>query len=172
MELHRTDVALDGHDRFRWQVHAACEFDGHVRSMVVRLKYAHETVWAMPIARLVAPLVRDIATDGAVVTWVPTTSVHLHERGHDHAELIARHVAALTGLRVRRMLKREGDTTQTGHGRRERLHGPQFVPRPVRRRFDVVVVDDVTTTGATFRNAALALRGHASVTCVAAAWVP
>ena len=140
--------------------------------MVTELKYSYDRSRALPLAHVLEPLVRSVVSSDSVVTWIPTTDAHKRERGHDHAELIARHVAALTGLRVVRLLRREGDLTQTGHGRTERLRGPSFVARPVRHRHDVIVVDDVTTTGSTFRNAAVALREHLSVVCVAAAWVP
>ena len=140
--------------------------------MVTDLKYSFDRRHALPLARMVEPIVRAVSSSDSVLTWIPTTDAHKRERGHDHAELIARHVAALTGLRVVRLLRREGEVTQTGHGRAERLRGPSFVARPVRRFHDVIVIDDVTTTGSTFRNAAVALREHRSVTCIAAAWVP
>lgn len=172
MELHRTDVALLGHGRFCWQVHAAHEFAGDVRDMIVRLKYEHDRRLALPLARTVEPLVRSFCGPRTVLTWIPTTQSHRLERGYDHAELVARHLGALTGFPVRRLLRREGDVSQTGHGREERLRGPVFVARPVRHGSDIVVIDDVTTTGSTFRNAAVALAAHGTVTCVAAAWVP
>ena len=172
MELHRTDGAFGDTVPFRWQVHAAGEFDGDLRTMITDLKYAFDRSMALPLARILEPLVRDLVTAHTIVTWIPTTESHRRERGHDHAELVARHVSALTGSRVLRLLRREGEATQTGHGREHRLRGPAFVARPMRSSHDVIVIDDVTTTGATFRNAALALQAHRSVVCVAVAWVP
>jgi predicted amidophosphoribosyltransferase len=87
----------------------------------------------------------------------------------DHAELIARHVGALLALPVKRLLRRINTISQTGLDRDERLISPEFVARPLGRHRNVLIIDDVVTTGATFRAAtqALVAVGAISVVCIA-----
>jgi predicted amidophosphoribosyltransferase len=87
----------------------------------------------------------------------------------DHAELIARHVAGITGLPIRKYLRRINTESQTGASRDERLRQPLFIARPLGRFRNVVVIDDVVTTGSTFHASAqaLVLSGARSVLCIA-----
>jgi predicted amidophosphoribosyltransferase len=87
----------------------------------------------------------------------------------DHAELIARHVGVLLCLPTKRLLRRVNTVSQTGLDRDERLISPEFVARPLGRKRNVLVIDDVVTTGATFRAATRALVeiGALSIVCVA-----
>ena len=87
----------------------------------------------------------------------------------DHAELIARHVGVLLALPTKRLLRRINTVSQTGLDREERLTSPEFVARPLGCRRNVLVIDDVVTTGATFRAAVAALvcAGASSATCIA-----
>ena len=133
--------------------------------MVLGLKYRNRRQVARHLAGLV---VNAIVAAGDhhtvdVVTWAPTSDARRRSRGFDQGELVARHVARQLGVPCRRLLSRSGPTgTQTGRTRIERLHGPEFVARPGLEGRQVIVVDDVVTTGATLRAAAAALR-HAGV---------
>lgn len=142
---------------------------GELRSLVLGLKLARERANAAVLASLVSDVLPRFLIDGSIVTWAPTTDRHRHERGMDHAEEIARHVAADLRLSVRGLLRRTDARNQTGLGRVDRQTGPRFVGRPLRGGPPVVVVDDVVTTGATLAAAARALvaAGASDVVCIA-----
>ena len=95
-------------------------------------------------------------------------------RGIDHAEMIARHVAVLSGLPPRRLLRRVGSTQQTGSDRGTRRVGPVFLASPACRGLSVLVIDDVVTTGSTMRAACAELlrNGAVAVSGLTVAGVP
>ena len=170
MELHRTELVRSNTGALvATQILGIDPHEGLTRELVLGLKYGRKRV----NARLLADIVVDSITwndfNVDVVTWAPTTTSHQHERGMDHAELIARHVGVLLVLPVKRLLRRINTVSQTGLDRDERLISPEFVARPLRRQCNVLVIDDVVTTGATFRAAtqALVAVGAISVVCVA-----
>jgi len=153
---------------------APLRHSGHARSVVLGLKYANARHAAHELGRLMA-LAVDEPGRLDVVTWAPTSFARVAQRGYDPAELLARSVAGFLGLPCRRLLYRERSSgPQTGKGRFARLEGPRFRARPMWRQLSVLVVDDVTTTGATMREAAATLQraGAGSVRCVAAAVAP
>jgi predicted amidophosphoribosyltransferase len=140
-------------------------FTGRARNVVLGLKYRNRRQVAGHLAGLV---VNAIVANGDhrgidVVTWAPTSDARRRARGFDQGELVARRVARQLGVPCRRLLVRSGPAApQTGRTRVERLHGPEFAARPGLEGRRVIVVDDVVTTGATLRAAAVALR-HAGV---------
>lgn len=133
-------------------------YEGAARDLVLALKLRGVRTSAAPIVdALCASAWRDGVT-GDVVTWVPGNRPEARRRGFDHAEVIARGVAARIGLPVVRLLEpSEGKRDQTGLSAAQRRENPKgaFVARPVHRR--VVLVDDVMTTGTTICTCAAAL---------------
>ena len=94
---------------------------------------------------------------------VPTDPRKLGERGFGHAELLAQTLALQTGLPffadgLRHTRRIPDQTRLTGRQRMLNLKGAFAAPDPeVVEGKNVLVVDDVTTTGATLREAARAL---------------
>jgi predicted amidophosphoribosyltransferase len=141
----------------------AMSFSGAARRVIVGLKYRNRRLLAGHLAALMVKRIVEAGIrpgiDIDVVTWAPTSARRRRQRGYDHAELIARQVAAQLGLPARRLLQRHhGAPAQTGAGRVERLRGPSFSVSPRADAARVLVVDDVVTTGATLDAARAALK--------------
>lgn len=142
-----------------------------MRQSILRLKYGRQKSVARELAVVVhhALLQLSLVPPDVVVTWAPTTEDRLQRRGFDQAELIARHLGVLLGVRTVRLLRRTNRQTQTGHDRHERRQNPSFIGRGHARCRCVVLVDDVVTTGSTLHRAAeqLAHDGYSLIICIA-----
>lgn len=170
MELDRTETVRSNKGvLIPVQIFGVEPHEGHTRELVLGLKYGKKRKNARMLAEIVVDAIdwKNFACD--VVTWAPTTSRHQQERGMDHAELIARHVGVLLVFPTKRLLRRINTVSQTGLDRDERLMSPEFVARPLGRQRNVLIIDDVVTTGATFRAAtqAIVAVGAQSVVCIA-----
>ena len=145
-----------------------------VRQMILSMKYRN---MRSSVAVLGAALAERIVQETVIshqkidlIAWAPTTARRKLERGHDHAEILARFVAKELKVPCRGVLRRLTDQPQTGRTRQQRLIGPRFISRPINNQC-VVVIDDVVTTGTTLRRASQALYegGAELVICAAVA---
>ena len=144
-------------DGVSWSV-AVFSYEGVARELVARVKYRNERV---AVRWLAARLARACATaPGAVevVTWVPASARRRSARGIDHGALLARAVAADLGRVPERLLLRDDGPPQTGRAYEDRRVGPALRGAGSIAGRSVLVVDDVTTTGATLVAAARILR--------------
>ena len=151
---------------------ALLAYEGRARPLVAGLKVRHNRGAQGWLGEGLARLV-PAGTD--LITWAPTSRARIAARGVDHARLLAEATARAAGVRVAGTLTRLAGPPQTGRPRQARLaDGPSFAARHDLSGLDVVVVDDVTTTGATLAAAgrALAAAGASSVCGLAAAATP
>jgi len=106
----------------------------------------------------------DTESNANTVTWVPASRPNKRRRGYDQGAILARSLAAELGVRAAPLLKRQGSAGQKGASREQRLLGPALRGtaglRVQRRRIDgqVLLVDDVLTTGASIATATAFLR--------------
>jgi predicted amidophosphoribosyltransferase len=148
---------------------APLAYDGVARELVARVKYRHARAAVPWLAAVVAGAVVARHASGSfdAVTWAPTSPDRRRRRGFDHAELLARGVAGRLGLPAVATLVRRPGPPQTGLPSAARRAGPAFrslTPAPGA----LLLVDDVTTTGATLAAAARALRLSGAERIVAA----
>jgi ComF family protein len=146
---------------------------GPVADAVHALKYGNRPALARPLGAWLAA--RAELPRGAAVVAVPLSRGRRVARGYDQAALLADALARAAGApRLRAVLRRTRETPpQVGRTRAERARNVRdaFAATPAARGCDLVLVDDVVTTGATVRAAAEALcrAGARSVTVVALA---
>lgn len=140
-------------------------YQGYMRACIHSLKYRGELWLARGLGELVAWMVAaDPGFYGIrLIVPVPLHPQRLRERGYNQAAAIARVAGRLLGVPVVEAVVRTRETMpQTSLSWQERqrnIRGAFEVPHPdgVRRR-DVLIIDDVYTTGATASGVALALR--------------
>ena len=147
-------------------------YEGGLRDLIHLLKYEHMRPAAQVLGRMLAEVVSVLAPsfDGGepVVVPVPLHASKLRQRGFNQVELITRAALKLkpAGLELAlhpEVLERARPTaSQTGlsiHQRRENMRGAFMVLRPdLLRERDVLLVDDVMTTGTTVSECARVLR--------------
>ena len=146
------------------QLEWCAAFNGPARSAVHALKYDGERRLVGPIAELMAERWRRAGIGGDALVSVPVHAQRRRERGFDQAELLARALSGALGLPFWPALMRATRTRaqhQLGRRARQSNVGSAFAVTPaygeeVSGRW-IVVVDDVTTTGATLGGCARAL---------------
>lgn len=124
------------------------DYVGPVAATVVTAKIRGAHAAWVPLGRLLAARVLEAAPSVDVVTWVTTPARRVRERGVDHAEVLADEVAAALEVPSVRLLD-----VVVGGRRREGYRSVTSLPGT-----EVLLVDDVLTTGATAWRAAAALR--------------
>lgn len=147
------------------QLEWCATFGGPVRDALHALKYRGERRLGPVLGRAMAERWRRVGRGGDVLVPVPVHPARRRERGFDQAEDLAAAVAAELGLPWAAVLERRARTiAQHSLGRAERaanLGGAFGVREDRRDRIEgrwVVLVDDVTTTGASLAECAEALR--------------
>jgi len=147
-------------------------YESGLRELIHLLKFGGvrpaANVLGRMLAEAIATLGPDFPLDGVALIPVPLHRTKLHQRGFNQAELIARAAMKINPARDRLhlcagVLERKRETASqiglTSHQRRENLRGAFGVAQPelVKGR-EVLVVDDVYTTGTTVSECARVLR--------------
>ncbi len=137
-------------------------FDHAWRGIVHAFKYQAHKALVNPLAKRLGEMVVRFPDSDAVVP-IPTDPRKIADRDFGHAELLAETVAQEVGLayipKGLKQTRRLTDQTRlTGKERADNLRGALAVPdQQVVADKTIILVDDVTTTGATLREAARAL---------------
>ena len=168
---------------------ACFAYQGLVRDALLALKFRGGSYLAHPLAEAAYDILLAELADRALFSGLerplllplPLSRRRERERGHNQTELLARELAALDGgrsfeLAMGLLVKTRDAPPQTS------LPNRAAREKNVRRAFEVVnatriagrniiLLDDITTTGATLREASAALRaaGATQVFCVALA---
>lgn len=136
-----------------------------VRKGMHRYKFEGGRVHAKLFGQLMAQCLQDRWTEPVdFITWAPLHPKRRRERGYDQAELLAQRVGELTGVPVESTLEKTRATStqsQTGEdeARRANVQGAyRTLPGLDLTGKQIVLIDDVATSGATLAECASALR--------------
>lgn len=88
---------------------------------------------------------------------VPTIAPHIRQRGYDQVAVLAKRIAKRRNIAYAPYLRRKSNSVQRGATRKQRIAQADqaFAAKPCDGLF--LVIDDITTTGATLRASAQAL---------------
>ncbi|WP_353390895.1 ComF family protein [Ruegeria sp. HU-ET01832] len=136
---------------------SALLYDGKARGLILALKHGDRPELARPAARWMAQAGRDLFRDDMLLAPVPLHWSRLLKRRYNQSALLAQHLGRHTGLEVCpdlliRCIKTPVLDGKTAAQRAETLENA-IAPHPKRLNRmhgrDVLLVDDVMTSGAT-----------------------
>lgn len=138
------------------------DYESVAKQLVYALKFERAYASANVIAQAIALHVGNALPQDAVLSYVPTATSRVRQRGYDQAALIASRLHSYTNIPYRSTLLRLGQQRQTKSTRAQRLqqleNAFQVRSKSIRKQSHIILVDDVFTTGATLESAARTLR--------------
>ncbi|MFQ6057611.1 MAG: ComF family protein [Anaerolineae bacterium] len=152
----RNPIPLDG-------IRAVAYLEGVLREAIHRFKYENLQELALPLGQMLAQYLARHPLPAEVIVPVPLHSSRLAERGYNQSALLARRLAQKSDLPVvENSLQRVKKTVPQIHlnaqERRENVrHAFLCVDERLRGK-QVLLIDDVCTTGATLEACTIALR--------------
>lgn len=148
-------------------------FSGSLRNAIHQLKYHRDIALGEILAR---PMIHCLSLTGwkiDLIVPVPISLTRRSERGYNQAALLARPIALCFGVNYQpRALKKSRETrSQVGltvDERHANVQGAFFAEQLIVKGKNILVVDDVTTSGATLSSCAQTLRlvGAKEVYCL------
>lgn len=137
---------------------AVYEFKGRIREIVHDLKYKGKRDRAELIAYLIY---KNIDIEADLITWVPQSDTTYNMRGYNQSREIAENLSKLTGIKCEELLIRVKETkSQVLLNGIDRWYNvcDAFCAKRDLKDIDVLIVDDVVTTGATLNFCSKALK--------------
>jgi ComF family protein len=143
-------------------LHAAGEYAGALKAIIHAFKYDGRRSLARPLAALMRERGAHLLSAAAAVVPVPLHPSRRRERGFNQAEDLARHLGLPMVCALRRVRRTSVQATLTAEERLTNVGGAFAATRHVRaiRGKAAVLVDDVSTTGATLEVCAQVLRAE------------
>ena len=158
---------------------AAGHYKNHVlKSLIHALKFGGIRNAAFPLAEILAYHARTVALPLKTfsVMPIPLSKARLRERGFNQSELIAKHFADMLALPfeketlIRRQHRKPQSRTKTIAERIENIRGCFAInSNAALTKKNIILVDDVSTSGATFLEASTALIAAGAETILALA---
>lgn len=144
--------------QFVW---VAVRYEALAKELVQTFKFSYKRSGAKFIAEYIDEVLPYFA-DVPIVSFVPTAPAHIRERGFDHALLITKELCKIRGWHYQNILARTDSTQQHNKKRADRIKQIEgafrvLSPSAINGRH-ILLIDDVTTTGATLNECAKMLK--------------
>lgn len=135
----------------------AYRYENVTKELITRLKYHHQRSIARFFGKL---LVYPDKYSFDLVSFVPSDGRSRRARGYNQAELLAKSFAKQQNLPLQETLLRQKHIRQVGLNRKQRLEAIEgnFVAYGNIAGKNILLIDDVVTTGATLRECASVLK--------------
>jgi ComF family protein len=136
---------------------AGADYEGVAKQLLHLYKFERAGEASSTLVRIMESSLPRLPTD-TVVTYIPTATKRIRQRGYDQARRLAADLARSQGLTLKPLLVRIGQQHQVGSSRVERQAQARqaYVVKPgvqlAGKR--ILLVDDIMTTGSTLQAAA------------------
>ncbi len=137
--------------------YAITNYEGVSGELVRSLKFRKLKSVSSDIAEIFADFIQRNNIKARFLTFVPMTPKERKSRGFNQSRLIARHLSQILNLELLSSLKKIKETKkQVGLLRRERIKNVKnaFIAEKIPTSGNVIIIDDVYTTGATAHSVA------------------
>jgi len=144
----------------------------HVKKSIHAIKYFHRKDLILPYAQaIVHKIIEKDALSDAIIVPIPMPRLRSLIRGYNHSYALAKLVGSNTMFLVRTDIlsinnKKKRKRQVLTKSRSERLQNQQnaFIVNTSVKNMHIILIDDVTTTGATLREAYALLKSHGART--------
>lgn len=135
-------------------------YDGVSKNAIHYLKFERGLNIAIPVAQEMADILPRLSSD-TVVIYVPTAPSRVRLRGYDQSKILAKRIAKIKKLDFANMVVRLTNSRQVGSSKQKRIDQARVsfaVKKQTKIPEKVLLVDDVTTSGATIESLAELLK--------------
>ena len=141
---------------------SAWEYDGLIKDVILKIKYYGAFDAINELVEKAFKMREPYIPEDTTITFVPLFKKKENQRGFNQAKIIAKKVGEITGSKVLPLLEKIKDTaSQTKLNKVERMANIKnsFLAKEKAGRHDnILLVDDVWTSGATMKECARVLK--------------
>lgn len=152
-------------DKEVFQVYSYAYYGNVLRELMLRLKYKKEYLSAELFSMFLYDKLKETGISPDVITYIPISEENRKKRGYNQCELIVKGLSKLTGIKSAELLTIDkGAKDQIGLSPMERFKNMEGKFRCIcsskYKDKNILLIDDVITTGATVYQGAAALKKY------------